>query len=131
MRDAAEPAVIGIDVGGTKVAAGRVVGARALEIAERPTDLRSADALLDELEAAAREIIERSGPVDAVGLGVPSQIEFARGMVVKGVEAYARGRGLTVLASCQSRTSTWSAASTTRGAWRSPRAISSRRMSNT
>ena len=94
MRDAAEPAVIGIDVGGTKVAAGRVVGARALEIAERPTDLRSADALLDQLEAAAREIIERSGPVDAVGLGVPSQIEFARGMVVASVNIPLEGVAL-------------------------------------
>jgi len=94
VHDAAEPAVIGIDVGGTKVAAGRVVGARALEIAERPTDLRSPEALLDGIEAAARETIERSGPVDAVGLGVPSQIEFARGMVVASVNIPLEGVAL-------------------------------------
>jgi glucokinase len=83
--DAAEPAVVGVDVGGTKVAAGRVVGARAVEIAERPTDLTSSAALLDEIEAAVRETIDRTGPVDAVGLGVPSQIEFERGLVVASV----------------------------------------------
>ena len=85
VSDAAEPAVVGVDVGGTKVAAGRVVGARAVEIAERPTDLNSSAALLDEIEAAVRETIDRTGPVEAVGLGVPSQIEFERGLVVTSV----------------------------------------------
>ena len=45
----AEPAVVGVDVGGTKVAAGHVAGAEATGIAERPTDLSSPAALLDEL----------------------------------------------------------------------------------
>ena len=85
MQEAAEPAVVGVDVGGTKVAAGRVMGGRAVEVTERPTDLSSARALLDGIEAAVRETIERTGPVDAVGLGVPSQIEFERGLVVASV----------------------------------------------
>ena len=85
MQEAAEPAVVGVDVGGTKVAAGRVMGARAVEVAERATDLSSAPALLDEIEAAVRETVDRTGPVDAVGLGVPSQVEFERGLVVASV----------------------------------------------
>ena len=85
MQGAAEPAVVGVDVGGTKVAAGRVAGARATDIAERPTDLSSPAALLDEIEAAARETIERAGRADAVGIGLPSQIDFASGTVVASV----------------------------------------------
>jgi glucokinase len=85
VQGAAEPAVVGVDVGGTKVAAGRVTGSRATGIAERPTDLSSAAALLDELAAAVRETIERTGPADAVGVGVPSQVEFSRGACVQSV----------------------------------------------
>jgi glucokinase len=94
MQGTAEPAVVGVDVGGTKIAAGRVAGARADEIAERPTDLSSAAVLLDEIEAAVRETIERTGPVDAVGLGVPSQVDFARGTVVASVNIPLEGVAL-------------------------------------
>jgi glucokinase len=85
VQGAAEPAVVGVDVGGNKVAAGRVAGAEASGIAERPTDLSSAAALLDELEAAVRESIDAGGPADAVGIGLPSQIDFASGRVVSSV----------------------------------------------
>jgi glucokinase len=94
VRGAAEPAVVGIDVGGTKVAAGRVAGARATDIAERPTDLSSPAALLDEIESAARESIEGGGAVDAVGVGVPSQVDFASGTVVASVNIPLEGVGL-------------------------------------
>ncbi|HEX8074163.1 MAG TPA: hypothetical protein VF545_04215, partial [Thermoleophilaceae bacterium] len=52
---AAEPAVIGVDVGGTKVAAGRVFGSEARDVVPRDTDLTSSDALLDGIEAAVTE----------------------------------------------------------------------------
>jgi glucokinase len=94
VQGTAEPAVVGVDVGGTKVAAGRVAGPRALEIAERPTDLSSTAALLDGLEAAVRETIEKTGSVDAVGVGVPSQIDFATGTVVASVNIPLEGVGL-------------------------------------
>ena len=41
--------------------------------------LSSGEALVDEIELAAREVISRAGQPDAVGIGVPSQIEFATG----------------------------------------------------
>jgi glucokinase len=90
----AEAAVVGVDVGGTKVAAGRVSGSEASDIAERPTDLSSPAALLDEIEAAIRDTIERGGPIDAVGIGVPSQIDFASGTVVSSVNIPLEGVSL-------------------------------------
>jgi glucokinase len=90
----AEPAVVGVDVGGTKVAAGRVSGSVASDIAERPTDLSSPAALLDEIEAAVRDTVERAGPIDAVGIGVPSQVDFASGTVVASVNIPLEGVSL-------------------------------------
>lgn len=94
MPQSGEPAVVGVDVGGTKVAAGRVTGPRAAEIAERPTDLRSAAALLEQIESAVGETIERTGPADAVGIGVPSQVDFERGTVVASVNIPLEGVAL-------------------------------------
>jgi glucokinase len=75
------PAVIGVDVGGTKIAAGAVEGPRAREVVKRPTDCSDTAALLDGLERMVGEVIERSGPAQAIGVGVPSQIEYASGTV--------------------------------------------------
>ena len=66
MPDPADPAVIGVDVGGTKIAAGRVVGPDVHEPAQTATDLSSPTALLDGLEATIREVIDRSGESDEV-----------------------------------------------------------------
>jgi glucokinase len=53
---------------------------------EHPTALDSGDAVLSGIEAAAREVIERAGtPPLAVGVGVPSQIDFATGTVLASV----------------------------------------------
>jgi glucokinase len=89
-----EPAVVGVDVGGTKVAAGRVSGSDVTDISERPTDLSSAAALVDELEAAVRDTIERAGPIDAVGVGVPSQVDHPTGTVVASVNIPLEGIAL-------------------------------------
>src|SRR4051794_37587956 len=52
---------------------------------QAPTALSDTRALLDGLEALARQVIERDGPPDAVGVGVPSQIDFATGTVISSV----------------------------------------------
>src|SRR5216117_2364042 len=49
---------VGVDVGGTKVAAAAVTGTTILETHERPTVLTSGQQLVDEIERAAREVIE-------------------------------------------------------------------------
>jgi glucokinase len=78
---AQEDLVLGVDVGGTKVAVAALHEVDVVARAERPTVLSSSQALLDGLEATAREVIEDSGPPAAVGVGVPSQIDYGTGTV--------------------------------------------------
>ena len=85
MLAVAAPTVLGIDVGGTKVAAAVIEGAAAIHAVEQPTDLADGGALLAGIEAAFAAVGERCGPPDAVGIGVPSQIEFATGTVLSSV----------------------------------------------
>lgn len=73
--------VLGVDVGGTKVAVAALEGAKATHTGEHATVTASADALLDGVEHAIREVIAAAGEPDAIGVGVPSQIEFATGTV--------------------------------------------------
>src|SRR6478735_3740616 len=77
--------VLGIDVGGTKVEIASVTDARALKPCQTPTPLEDSDSLIDGIEALAREVIERDGPPEAIGVGLPSQIDFATGTVVASV----------------------------------------------
>jgi len=81
-------------VGGTKIAAARVIGPEARALTQHPTDLTGPSALLDGLEAAVREVIESSGAPDAVGVGVPSQVDFASGTVVSSVNIPLEGVAL-------------------------------------
>jgi len=85
MLAVAAPTVLGIDVGATKVAAAVIEGAAAIHAVEQPTDLADGGALLAGIEAAFAAVGERCGPPDAVGIGVPSQIEFATGTVLSSV----------------------------------------------
>jgi glucokinase len=78
---AAEQLVLGVDVGGTKVAVAALNGLDVVARAERPTVLSSASALLDGLEQTARAVIAESGEPVAVGVGVPSQIDYGTGRV--------------------------------------------------
>jgi glucokinase len=80
-----DPLVLGVDVGGTKVAVGAIAGAAVHHREESPTVLGDSDALLDGLEATARRVIDAVGEPAAVGVGVPSQIEFATGTVESSV----------------------------------------------
>src|SRR6476661_8044885 len=73
--------VIGVDVGGTKVATASLEDGALGEIRTRPTEKESPDALVDQLV----EAIEEYGDADAVGLGIPSVIDAARGMAMSSV----------------------------------------------
>jgi glucokinase len=94
-----DPAVIGVDVGGTKVAAARIAGTEVLDAVTHPTELSGSDALMAGIEAAIGEVAEASGKPDAVGIGMPSQIDFATGTIVSSVnipfEGVALGEELT------------------------------------
>ncbi len=48
---------------------------------ESPTELSGTEALLDGLQQTVGEVIERAGQPAAIGVGVPSQIEYATGTV--------------------------------------------------
>ena len=73
--------VIGVDVGGTKVAIASLEDGVLGEVRTRPTEKESPDALVDQLV----EAIEEYGDADAVGLGIPSVIDAARGMAMSSV----------------------------------------------
>ena len=77
--------MIGIDVGGTKIASGLVSEDGSLAAAhERPTPQGSQQAFLDSLEEAVRGYSE---PVAAVGVGVPSRIDQVAHRVIGSVHA--------------------------------------------
>jgi len=67
--------LVGVDVGGTKVALGVLEGTTLSDERVEPTELGSEDALLDQLE----RMIRAEGAVDAVGIAVPSVVDFATG----------------------------------------------------
>ncbi len=75
--------MIGVDLGGTKVAVAPLRGITLGESLLRPTDRSGTDALIDQLV----EMIQTAGQggIDAVGLGVPSIVEFETGRVVSSV----------------------------------------------
>ena len=77
--------VFGIDVGGTKVAVAAVEGAAARHGVEHPTDVSGPEALIAGIEAAVEEVAARAGEPAAIGIGVPSQVEFATGTVLSSV----------------------------------------------
>ena len=68
-------------MGGTKVAVAAVDGVTAKHAMQEPTITGSTGALLDGLEATVRGVIEQSGEPEAIGVGVPSQIDYATGTV--------------------------------------------------
>jgi len=70
---------LGIDVGGTKVAAAALVGGRLGEPLVRPTDTASTDALVEQIVASVEAV--RTPDARAVGIGVPSVVEFATGRI--------------------------------------------------
>ncbi len=86
MPDRGAGALVGVDVGGTKVAAAIVEGVVVVERVERPTETADSRALLDEIAAVAREAAARAGvEIHAVGAGIPSQIDAASGVALDSV----------------------------------------------
>ncbi len=83
--DRASAPVLGVDVGGTKVAVAHVDGATASSALERPTDVSTTAALLDGIQTAVEELTAVTGPPAGVGVGVPSQIEYATGRVMSSI----------------------------------------------
>jgi glucokinase len=82
---------VGVDVGGTKIAAAAISGTSVVESRERPTVLEP-EGILTEIETAARTVIEAvDGTVTAVGVGVPSQVHFATGRVMASVNIPLQG----------------------------------------
>jgi glucokinase len=77
--------VLGVDVGGTKIAVAAIDGVTATHAVEHPTVLVSTDALLDGLEHAVRDVIRDAGQPEAIGVGVPSQIDYETGTVESSV----------------------------------------------
>ena len=75
--------VIGVDLGGTKVAVAALRGITLGEALVKPTDHSGADALIDQLVGMVQAAGQ--GQIDAVGLGVPSVVEFETGRVVSSV----------------------------------------------
>jgi glucokinase len=79
-RNVTEERVVGVDVGGTKILAGIVDATGKVEHRrERPTELDSQDRLIEEIGAAAEELLDDS--VAAVGFGLPSRIDQRTGRV--------------------------------------------------
>src|SRR4051794_40381632 len=70
---------IGVDVGGTKVAVATLERGELAEPTVCPTDTSNADALLDQLVEMIGEV--RTNEARAVGIGVPSVVEFATGRI--------------------------------------------------
>ncbi len=75
--------VLGIDVGGTKLAAALLNEHELGESMLQPTDLSGSAALLDQMVALIERV--RTEDLRAVGIGVPSVVEFGSGRVVSSV----------------------------------------------
>jgi glucokinase len=79
----AGPRVLGVDLGGTKVAAATLRDGQLSEQTVEHTELSSSDALLDQLCALIEPFREEG--LDGIGIGVPSIVEFETGRVVSSV----------------------------------------------
>ena len=75
--------MVGVDLGGTKVAVARLRDGRLGDSLVEPTNRSSATALIDQLDALVERV--RSEATSAVGIGVPSVVEFETGRVVSSV----------------------------------------------
>jgi glucokinase len=75
--------VVGVDLGGTKVAVAALRGDKLGESTLRPTDLSGSDALVEQLAEMVDEV--RDEDLAGVGIGVPSVVDFASGRVISSV----------------------------------------------
>jgi glucokinase len=78
--------VIGVDLGGTKIAAGAIDRRGAVtERTERPTPTSSEEDLLGALDEVVEQISEAAGGVEALGFGIPSTIDQRSGRAISSV----------------------------------------------
>jgi glucokinase len=75
--------VIGVDLGGTKVAVASLTGSALGESLIQPTEKASGDALMDQIVAMVGQV--RGHQLSAVGIGVPSIVEFATGRIISSI----------------------------------------------
>ncbi len=68
---------VGVDVGGTKIAAARLIGGELLGHELQPTDATEPDAMLDEICASVEAT--RTDATLAVGVGIPSVVDWQTG----------------------------------------------------
>ncbi len=84
------PRVIGVDLGGTKIAAGVVdADGNVLASHETPTPVSSQEELLAGIEAAIAPLCE--GEIAAIGFGIPSVLDRATGRALGSVNIPLRG----------------------------------------
>jgi glucokinase len=76
--------VIGVDLGGTKLAVAALDGGGLGESVLEPTELSDSAALVAQI-CSLVEQVRGSAPLDAVGVGVPSVVEFDTGRIVSSV----------------------------------------------
>jgi glucokinase len=67
--------IIGVDVGGTKIAAAALEGGELAETGVVRTETRATELFLDQLE----EVVRTAGDASAVGIAVPSVVDWASG----------------------------------------------------
>ena len=72
--------IVGVDLGGTKIAVASLRDGSLSESTILKTELSSRDALLDQLTTAVESAKEND--LEAVGIGVPSIVDFETGRVV-------------------------------------------------
>ena len=77
------PEVIGVDLGGTKVAVARLTGRRLSTSKINPTDRSSSEAIIDQVASTVEAM--RDERLDGVGIGVPSVVDFQAGRVISSV----------------------------------------------
>jgi glucokinase len=78
--------VIGVDLGGTKIAAGAIDRRGAIAARrERPTPTSSEDELLAVLDELVEQVSAEVGGIDALGFGIPSTIDQRSGRAVSSV----------------------------------------------
>ncbi|HEY2258521.1 MAG TPA: ROK family protein [Solirubrobacteraceae bacterium] len=75
--------VIGVDLGGTKIAVAQLRERQLTDSAVKPTDHSSVDALIDQLTETVQSC--RSQDLAGVGVGVPSVVDFDTGRIVSTV----------------------------------------------
>jgi glucokinase len=79
-----ERSVIGVDVGGTKTSVASMRGGVVGEPLVAPTDLSGADALIAQIVSQIEAVAAGESPA-AVGIGIPSVVEFATGRAATSV----------------------------------------------